>query len=173
MAARGGKVRRMKFVQSIAILLGAGSLAYDYFSGGHASLARWILLFGLLWLVAEIRRWRPAASFGLPICIALAGWGLWLDLSLGWMLAASLSALIAWDLSDFMRRAANASPEDDLPALTRRHLARLMIVTAAGLILSLAGMIARLEFSFEWAVFLALLAALGVTQLVGWMRKGE
>jgi len=163
----------MKFVQYIAILVGAGSLAYGYFSEGQISLARWILLFGILWLVVEIRRWRPAASFGLPICIALAGLGLWMDLSLGWMLAGALGALIAWDLSDFMSRAEHASPEDDVRGLTRRHLTRLMLITAAGLILSLVGTIARLEFSFEWAAFLALLAALGVTQLVGWMRKGD
>ncbi|MBV6396174.1 MAG: hypothetical protein HFACDABA_01767 [Anaerolineales bacterium] len=161
----------MKFVQYLAILIAAGSLAYDYFAEGHASLARWILFLGLAWLIAEIRRWRPAASFGFPICIALAGLGLWLDLSLGWMLAASSAALIAWDLADFMRRVSSASSEDDVPALTRRHLARLMLITSAGLILSLVGTFTRLEFSFEWAAFLALLAALGVTQLVGWMKK--
>ena len=163
----------MKILQSVSILVGAGSLAWDFYAEGHLSLARWILLFGLLWLVAEIRRLRWLASLGLPFCIIVAGLGLWLDLSLGWMLAGALGALIAWDLTDFMRRAEHASPEDDLPGLTRRHLARLMIVTAAGLILSLAGMFTRLEFSFEWTAFLALLAALGVTQLVGWMKKGE
>ena len=163
----------MKAVQYISIFVGAGSLAWNFYAEGHVSLARWILLFGLLWLVAEIRRWRTAASFGLPVCVAVAGLGLWMDLSLGWMLAGALGALLAWDLADFTRRVEHASPEDDVPALTRRHLLRLTIITAAGLVLSLVGMIARLEFSFEWAAFLALLAALGVTQLVAWMRKGE
>lgn len=163
----------MKALQAISILVGAGSLAFDYYAEGHVSLARWILLIGLLWLIAEIRRLPKLASFGLPFCIIVAGFGLWLDLSLGWMLAGSLGALIAWDLSDFMRRAEHASPEDDVPALTRRHLLRLMIITAIGLVLSLIGMITRLEFSFEWTAFLALLAAIGITQLVGWMRKGE
>lgn len=163
----------MRFVQYISILVGAGSLAWDFYAEGHVSLARWILLAGLLWLVAEIRHIRWAASLGLPICVAVAGLGLWMDLSLGWMLAGALGALFAWDLADFTRRIEVASPEDDIPALTRRHLLRLTIVTAAGLILSLIGMIVHLEFSFEWTAFLALLAALGVTQLVAWMRRGE
>jgi hypothetical protein len=88
------------------------------------------------------------------------------------MLAGALGALIAWDLADFTRRIGDASDDDDVVAMTRRHLLRLIIVTAIGLALSLTGMIARLEFSFEWTAFLALLAALGVTQLVGWMKKG-
>ena len=163
----------MKVLQYISILVGAGSLAYDFYAQGHVSLARWILLIGILWLVAEIRRLRWLASIGLPVCVAVAGLGLWMDLSLSWMLAGALGALIAWDLADFMRRVEHASPEDDVPALTRRHLLRLTIITAVGLVLALIGMITRLEFSFEWTAFLALLAALGVTQLVGWMKKGE
>lgn len=163
----------MKAVQYVSILVGAGSLAWDFYAEGHISIVRWILLVGLLWLVAEIRRWRWLGSLGLPVCIILAGLGLWMDLSLGWMLAGALGALIAWDLADFMRRAEHASPEDDVPALTRRHLLRLMIITAIGFALSMVGMIARLEFSFEWTAFLALLAALGVTQLVGWMRRDQ
>jgi hypothetical protein len=163
----------MKYLQYFSILVGTGSLAWAGYSGGQSSLARWILLAGLLWLVAEIRHVRAAASYGLPICIALAGLGLWLDLSLGWMLAGCLSALIAWDIADFTRRIGQASPEDDVKALTRRHLARLMIVTFIGLVLALVGTVTRLEFSFEWTAFLALLAALGVTQLIGWMKKSE
>lgn len=163
----------MKALQYISILVGAGSLAWDFYAEGHVSLARWILLIGLVWLIAEIRRWRLLASLGLPTCIIIAGIGLWMDLSLGWMLAGALGALIAWDLADFMRRAEHASPEDDVQALTRRHLLRLMIIVAIGLVLALVGMITRLEFSFEWTAFLALLAAIGVTQLVGWMKKGE
>jgi hypothetical protein len=162
----------MKPVQYFSILVGAGSLAWSYYAGEYVSLARWILLAGILWLVAEIRHIRWAASLGLLACIALAGLGLWLDLSLGWMLAGALGALIAWDLADFTRRIGEASDDDDVVAMTRRHLLRLTIVTAIGLVLSLTGMIARLEFSFEWTAFLALLAALGVTQLVGWMKKG-
>lgn len=163
----------MKAVQYVSILVCTGSLGWNYYIDGHASLARWILLAGLLWIVAEARHVRWAASLGLLTCLILAGFGLWLDLPLGWMLAASLGALIAWDLTDFTRRVASASADDEIAAVTRRHLARLSIVTAIGFILSLAGMLSRLEFTFEWAAFLALLAALGVTQLVGWIKKGE
>ena len=163
----------MKPVQYSSIVIGIGSLTWDFYAEGHASLARWLLLFGFLWIVAEIRHLRWFASLGLLVGVTVAGIGLWMDLSLGWMLAGALGALIAWDLADFMRRVEHASPEDDVPALTRRHLLRLTIVIAAGLALSLIGMITRLEFSFEWTAFLALLAALGVTQLVAWMRRGE
>ena len=166
-------ILEMKFLQYLSILVGIGSLAWEYFSGGHDSLARWILLFGLVWLVTEINRPRKFASFGLPVCLLLAGFGLWLDLSPGWMLAGSLGALLAWDLADFTRRAALVSHESELQAIRQRHLNRLLIITASGLFLSLAGINARFDFTFEWIPFLVLLAALGATQLAGWMSRGK
>ena len=87
------------------------------------------------------------------------------------MLAGALSALIAWDLSDFLRRIRVAAPDDDVSSLARRHLLRLAIVTTVGLALSLFGMFFRLQFSFEWAAFLAILSALGVSLLVKRMQN--
>jgi hypothetical protein len=173
MAARGGEVGRMKFLQNVSIVVGAGSLAWGFYSAGQASVAGWTVLFGLAWLVAEFRRWRWFASLGLLACIALAGLGLWLNLPLGWMLAGAVGALIAWDLADFNQRIEHASTEDDVPGLTRRHLLRISIVTIGGLVLSLFSMLARLKFSFEWVTFLTILAAIGIVQLVSRMRKED
>jgi hypothetical protein len=50
-------------------------------------------------------------------------------------------------------------------------LLRLAIVTAVGLALSLFGMFFRLQFSFEWVAFLAILSALGVSLLVKRMQR--
>lgn len=156
----------MKFVQYVALIVGIGSLASGYLAEGHNPPAFWILGLGAVWLLAEIRNWRWFLSLGFLACVAAAVYGLWIGLPSGWMLAGALSALIAWDLSDFLRRIRVAAPDDDVSSLVRRHLLRLAIVTAVGLALSLFGMFFRLQFSFEWAAFLAILSALGVSLLV-------
>ena len=163
----------MKFANIISIIVAAGSLANGYYSQGHTTGAIWLLVLGAVWLLAEIRRLRWFASIGFLVCLAVAGYGLWIDLSAGWMLAGAVSALIAWDLSDFLLRVQDAAPEDEVPQMARRHLIRLAILSAIGLGLSLFGMFYRMEFSFEWAAFLAILAALGVTYFVGRVRRGE
>jgi hypothetical protein len=161
----------MKFVQYVSIVVGVGSLARGYQAGGHAVSANWLLVLGLVWLFAETQRWRWFASLGFLACVAAAGYGLWLNLPSGWMLAGAMGALVAWDLSDFLHRLKSAAPEDEVSALTRRHLIRLAIVTAAGLVFSLVGMFVRLRLSFEWAAFLAILSALGVSLLVKRVRN--
>jgi hypothetical protein len=161
----------MKFIQFVALTVGIGSLARGYLAGGHAASAYWLLGLGVIWVIAEIRLWRWFASLGFLVCVAAAGYGLWIDLPSGWMLAGALSALVAWDLSDFLRRLLSAAPDDEVSGLTRRHLIRLAIVTAAGLALSLVGMFVRLRFSFEWAALLAILSALGVSLLVKRMQR--
>lgn len=161
----------MKFTLYVTVIVGSGSLAYGYLAQGHATAAYWILGLGLAWLVAEMRGWRRFASFGFLACVAAAAYGLWIELSPGWMLAGVLGVLVAWDLSDFFRRILNAAPGDEIQGMARRHLLRLAIVTAAGLALSLVGMFARMRLSFEWAAFLAILSALGVSLLVRRMRR--
>lgn len=156
----------MKLVQYVALVVGIGSLARGYLAEGHNTSAYWLLGFGVFWLLAEIRHWRWFASLGFLASVAAAGYGLWIGLPSGWMLSGALAALIAWDLSDFLRRLTEAAPDDEVSGLTRRHLLRLAIVTAIGLALSLVGMFFHLRFSFEWAAFLAILSALGVSLLV-------
>lgn len=160
----------MKFVQYVSLIVGIGSLARGYLAEGRSATAYWILVLGLVWLLAEIRRWRWFLSFGFLASVAAAGYGLWVGAPAGWMLAGALSALIAWDLSDFLRRLTVAAPDDEVSSLARRHLLRLIVVSAAGLALSLFGMFFRLQLSFEWAAFLAILSALGVSLLVKRMQ---
>ena len=160
------------FAFVLSVLMGAGSLAFAYNIAGYQMLARYLLVFGGLWLFAIWQHWRWFSSIGIFILVALAGFGLWIELSPGWMIAGALGGLLAWDLTEFMRRLRFAARTDDLPGLERRHLARLTIVALIGVTLASIAMLVRLEFTFEWVVLLTLIAALGVTQLVAWLRRG-
>ena len=154
-----------------SILMGIGSLSFAYAGAGFDLVARGLLALGALWLFAGKQRWVWFSTIALLISVSLAGFGLWIELSPGWMISGALGALLAWDLTDFMRRLRFAPWMDDLRTLERRHLTRLTIVTVVGVLLASIAMFVRLEFTFEWIMLLTLVAVLGVTQLVSWLRR--
>jgi len=159
------------FAFVFSVLMGVGSLAYAYNNAGFVLLARYVLVFAALWLFAGWKRWTWFSAIALLLSLALAGFGLWIELSPGWMISGALGGLLAWDLTEFMRRLRFAARTDDLRDLERRHLARLTIVALIGVALASIPMLVRLEFTFEWVFLLTLIAALGVTQLVAWLRR--
>ena len=154
----------------VSLLVGVASLVMGYNAEGLSEPTRWMLVFGALWAFAQFQRWRWFAAIGLFAALAAAGYGLWLNLPSGWMLAGALGALFAWDLSDFERRLRASGPED-APALIQRHLLRLGMLAAAGLAFSLLGMIYWWKFSLEWVGYTAILSALGVSLLVKRVRN--
>ena len=160
------------FAFVISVLMGVGSLAFAYSGIGQERLVYGLLALGAFWLYAGWRRWAWASSGIILILVAAAGYGLWIELSPGWMIAGALGALLAWDLSEFLRRLKVAPKTDDLRGMQRRHLARLTIVALTGLLLASISMLVRLEFTLEWMMLLAVVGVLGITQLVAWLRRG-
>ncbi|MEW6028728.1 MAG: hypothetical protein ACOYZ8_00880 [Chloroflexota bacterium] len=155
-------------------LLGAAlSLAWGYFDVGLQGAVRWLIGLGALWAFALVRRWSWFSAPGFFASLAAAAAGLWLGLAPGWMLAGALFALLVWDLTDFERRLRLAAEGDDVNGLARVHLTRLSLVALIGFALASIAMIVRVQFSFEWAALMVLVAALGLSQLIGWMRRGQ
>lgn len=159
------------FAFVISVLMGVGSLAYAYANVGLTPLVQGLLILGVLWLFAGRRRWTWFSTIALLLLVTLAGMGLWFGLSPGWMIAGALGGLMAWDLTDFMRRLQFAPLMDDTRPLERRHLTRLTIVALVGVFLASIAILVRLEFTFAWGVVLTLVAVLGMTQLVTWLRR--
>lgn len=163
----------MKVVQLIALVSGVIALAIGYFLGGYPIPAYWLLSLGVIWLFAEFRGTRWAASPAFWAGLVVAGYGLWIDLSLGWMLAGAFGGLMVWNLSDFQHRILRAAPADDVKGLTRRHLIRLLVVTTLGLFFSLSVSFLEDGLSFSWMVFLVILATLGVLYIFNSVRRGS
>ena len=160
------------FAFVVSVLIGVGSLSLAYADAGLGLLARGLLILGALWLFAGWKRWNWFSAIALLVLVTLAGFGLWFELSSGWMISGALGGLLAWDLTDFMRRLRFVHVTDDKRGLERRHLTRLTIVMLVGLLLASIAMLIRLEFTFEWIMLLTLVTVLGVTQLVAWFRRG-
>lgn len=156
----------------ISIAIGSGSLAWGYAQLGLPQLARWILVFGAVWLLAVWRRWRWFAYAGLAFNFLVAALGLWLlDLPPGWMFAGAICGLLAWDLTDFRYRQRFAASDAERRSVETRHLFRVSFVALLGFALASLAMAVKLQFNFEWATLLTVVAVLGLMQMISWFRK--
>ena len=156
----------------LSIALGAVSLAYGYSQAGLTNPSRWLLILGVMWLIAHWRKYHWFSSVALFIILIAAAYGVWSGFTTIWMLLGALGGLLGWDLSDFARRLSYAARTDDLQGMERRHLERVGIVAAFGFGLALLSLYIRINrLAFEVAVGLILLAALGLTRLIVGLRK--
>jgi len=160
-------------VMVINILLCISTLAWGYHDAGMSSMARWFLLLGIPWLYASWRQINWVSSIGLMIAVLASGIGLLFGVIPGWMLASCLFGLIAWDLTAFRARLSLAYFEDDLSGMERRHLLRISLLSLAALGLATIAMVANLRISFEWMLLVAIVTALGITQIIRWFRNSS
>ena len=157
---------------ALSIMLGTVSLAYGYSQAGLINPSRWLLILGVIWLVAHWRKYHWFSSVALFITLIAATYGVWNGFTTIWMLIGALGGLLGWDLSDFARRLSYAARTDDVKGMEQRHLGRVGIVAALGFGLALLSLYIHIQrLAFEVAVGLILLAALGLTRLVVGLRK--
>jgi hypothetical protein len=109
---------------------------------------------------------------GLAFNFLAAALGLWfLNFPPGWMFAGAICGLLAWDLTYFRYRQRFAASDAERRAVETRHLLRIAVVALLGFALASLAMVAKLQFNFEWAALLTVVAALGLIQIIGWFRK--
>lgn len=156
----------------LSIVVGTVSLAWGYAQVGLPQLARWIAAFGAIWLVAAWRRWRWFAYLGITFNFLAAALGLWfLNFPPGWMFAGAICGLLAWDLTYFQYRQRFAGSDEERRTVEARHLLRIAFLALLGFGLASLAMAAKLQFNFEWAALLAVVAAVGLAQIISWFRN--
>jgi hypothetical protein len=155
-----------------SIALGTASLAWGFAQVGLPQLSRWLIVFGAVWLLAVWRRWRCFAHVGVAVMFMAAALGLWfLDLPPGWMFAGAILGLAAWDLTYFRYRQRFAASDEERRAVELRHLLRLSFVVIFGFGLAHLAMKVKTQLSFGWTAFLAIVVALGLSQILRWFRN--
>jgi hypothetical protein len=120
------------FMFVIGIVLSVGSFAWGYWQAGFDGLSRWVIAFGVFWLIAQWQKWRWVSPVWVVCAVLLAIFGLLFDLNLGWMLGGAIFALVAWDLDEFRRKLRQLSPREDAKGIERRHLLRVSLLAAGG-----------------------------------------
>lgn len=128
-----------------SIFLSTASFARGYFQAGFENLAKYISVFGILWLISRWRKWRWFSSFALFISLFLSIFGLWFDLPLVWMFSGAIFALIAWDLNQFQEKLSLLPDREDKKGMIRRRLIRISILALMGLTIALA-----IEYLFSY-----------------------
>lgn len=154
-----------------AIMISIGSLAWGYADAGLDIFARWILIFGAVWLFTIWRNWNWFSSPGFFFAVLASAFGVWFEVTPGWIFSGSIFALFAWDMTDFRQRMNSIAADDNARGLESRHIARISLLALAGLLLASIAMIVRVKFTFEWGALLVLVILFGLGQLVVWFRK--
>lgn len=158
---------------SVKALLISIGLATFALSMGFIFSAAWPWTFAIIgtalfWLFGRLRGWNWIGSVGLVGFTGSAVFGLWLKLPSGWMLIGIIAALCAWDLQHFTQRLQDVTVPKSLEI---RHLQRLLIVGSLGLLLASIALLIQVEFKFGDALILVLLAILGLSQAIGFLRR--
>ena len=120
----------------LGIIFSSASLAWGYNDAGLSNISTWIIISGIVWLLAIWRHWRWFPLIGLIISLIASALGLWLGLSVSWMFSGAIFALVAWDMMDFRRKLSMLPAREDVNGMERRHLIRVGFLVGLGLLIS-------------------------------------
>ena len=161
-----------RFLLVSSIVLSSASLAFVYREAGMNDFVRWVILFGIVWLMAQ---WwlsvKWVSSIGLALAFLLSAMGLWFGLTPGWLFSGAIFALVAWDLTDFRERMHFVAVDDNARSMEQRHLARVSFLALLGMTLASITMVVRVKFTIEWGALLVIVVLIGLGQLINWFRK--
>lgn len=118
----------------ICIVIMTGSFTRGYWLAGYEEAAHWIVLFGILWIIAQWRRWKWLFVPAVFLALLLAAYGIWFELNPAWMFGGASFAVFAWNLIDFQQKLKLLSPREDIKGMTRRHLMRVGLLALGSII---------------------------------------
>ncbi len=146
--------------------LALGYALSDLWAGVVAVLAA-----GGLWLLGHRRSLPWTSSLCLVVQTVAAAVAVLYGVWGGWPVISLVAALVAWDLDEFAQRMRAAERVDDAPGQERRHIQRVLVVAGIGGLLAIVGLVLQVRLSFGLALLLAALAMLGLSLIIGIMRR--
>jgi hypothetical protein len=156
---------------ALGIGLATASLLAGYALGRSPAGVLSVLVLGVSWLAGQRRGWLWVDDAGLAVYSGAAAAGMWLGLGAGWMLVGIGAALSAWDLAAFVRWLRDLRPAEKATPLLRRHLGRLLVVDALGLLLAGVALEMRLRLSLALMLLLGVVLVVGVSWAVRFLRR--
>ena len=155
----------------VTIIIATGSLAWGYWQAGLEGAARWVVVFGIIWLVSDRLRWRWFPTVAMLLALLLAVFGIWFEFHPGWMFSGAAFALIAYDLGEFQLRLRSMPARDDIHGRTRRRILRVSILAGLGLAFISLFVFFTGKFSLDWGLFLIVVLLFASIQFLAWKNK--
>lgn len=157
------------------VSIGAATLALAL---GYGASALWVaallvVALGILWGIQQFRGQTGSSTAGLSVAVLAAAAGSWLGVGAGWLLVAVVAALSAWDLDQFEQHLRQAGQVQGRAEMERRHLLRLALVDALGILLGIVALHVPVRISFLAALLLAAVLSLGAGELILYLRQGR
>jgi len=156
----------------VALAVAAGLPGILALAAGQWPLALAAAALGAGWGVAHRLGWRWASPLALVGLIWLAVNGLWHQLSADWLVGAVTAALCAWDLDGLAVRLARFEPRPEHSRLVQSHVARLLMLMGAGLVVGEAALRIRITLGVSLAVGLGLVVFILLRQAAQVLAEG-
>jgi hypothetical protein len=155
----------MFMIEMTAVFIGFLPLIFGFVEFHNPVYAIISLVIGVIWVTSYWlqRSWLTLSIF--LLLVILAGIGAWKGLSPLLTAVCVTADIVVLDLAGFRKRLKKAN-SDNLHPLIKKHIVRLSWYSSGSLILIFMASYMRLKIPFIWIFILALLAVLGMTQLV-------
>ena len=163
----------MKLLTFGSITVAATVLVLVYLFEGRVDFAVVSAGLSLIWLAGIWRDWDWSPFIGFITLTGVAALGAGLGVMPMGMLVALIATLVAWDLHRFLLRLANADFVIDKASLQRIHLRRLVIVAGVGVVLGILALNLEFNLKLGWLILMGLIVALGLSWVVGFVRRSE
>jgi hypothetical protein len=147
----------------------AGLIVGEAWSGWWFGALLWLACGGL-WAYGQWRAWANLAPLGFVIYTLGAVLGLWLRQPPLLLLLVVTAALSAWDLDHFARHISNAGRVEQAEKIELQHLRRLLVIDGIALLLAGGALLVRAHFRFSVIFWLGLLAFLGLSQVLKFLK---
>lgn len=157
----------------VSVVLAVSTLAGAYAGAGLWMPAALIVILGVPVIVAQRMGKGWVVSLTAVLLASAAAVGAWMELYRWLLLIGLIAALSAWDLDAFARRLSSVDAVEQEQALKRRHLQRLLVVDALGLLLGVSALTVQIRLSFGLALVLALIALVGLSRALGFLGRGS
>ena len=164
-------MKTINLLFSAHLLTAIAALAISLALGGALEAALVVVFFGGLWFFSQQQGMGGWGTILLFLFGLACGIGFWMDLTPGLLLLAIVATLGAWDLDQFSQRLRSVERVDLDSGLGKNHLRRLFLIESLGLLAGAAGLTARLQITFWAAVLLVILALVGISRLVIFIKK--
>jgi hypothetical protein len=159
------------WLSRLFIALAALLLAVGFWVSGFLQISIALVTLVAIALVFLWRGWGWYLSILLVLYIVSAAAGFYVEVLPAWSLLGALAILLAWDLEHFASRIKKAARVESIASLTRAHLGRLGAVSLTSLLLVMLTYLIQVRLTFGIAVLLALLAILGLSQGIAYLRR--